>query len=153
MSSTRFMQAIVPLGLLAFAGTASAQVLQPASLTPPAEAAPAAMRVVPGQEMSGSLDASDPRASDGTHYDDWTYEGKKGERITISLQSKAFDAYLRFGRTKGGAFSQTAENDDGGEGSNSLLQVTLPADGEYVIRVNTMVEETGAYTLRVTRRP
>ncbi len=149
---TRLLHALLPLALLALsAGGAPAQTAPPVAGAVPTSMA--ASRVAAGQSVSGTLETADPAASDGTYYDDWTYSGTRGDRLTLSLRSDTIDTYLRFGRMKGGEFSQIAENDDGGEGSNSLLQVTLPADGEYVIRVNTLVTETGPYTLRVTKRP
>jgi hypothetical protein len=150
---TRLLRTLLPLALLvlsAGSGFAQTDPLPPAT----APEGTAGSHVRAGKSVSGSLDASDAAASDGTYYDDWIYPGKRGERITITLRSEGLDTYLRFGRMKGGEFAQIAENDDGGEGSNSLLQMTLPADGDYVIRVNTLVTETGPYTLRVaSRRP
>ncbi|HET7042326.1 MAG TPA: hypothetical protein VFI13_09915, partial [Gemmatimonadales bacterium] len=51
----------------------------------------------------------------------------------------------------GSDFHQLATNDDGGEGTNALLTFVAPADGEYVVRANTVREdETGEYSLTLT---
>lgn len=160
MSAHRLLQAALPLPLLAVlltAAGAAAQTPTPTAAAAPGAssieaappAAPAANTVRPGSSVSGTLDDTDQAISDGTLYDDWSYNGTRGERLTITLRSEAFDAYVRFGRMKGGEFTQTGSQDDGAGGTDSLLRVTLPADGEYVIRVNTLFEGTGAYTLQV----
>lgn len=105
-----------------------------------------------GEERSGTLSSADANYGDGTFYQDWKYAGKKGERLTITLRSEEFDAYLRFGQLKGGEFSQIVARDNGAGGNDSLVQVTLPAEGEYVIRVNTFLEGTGAFKLKVESR-
>lgn len=110
---------------------------------------PASNEIRAGEERTGTLASTDQTLSDGTLYQDWVYTGKRGERITVTLRSDAFDAYLRFGQMRNGQFAQIAARDDGAGGSDSLLLTTLPADGEYVIRVNTFVEGTGAYRLKV----
>lgn len=106
-------------------------------------------RIRAGQTVSGALDASDPVTFDDTHYDDWIYEGKRGERLTLTLRSGAFDSYLQFGRLVNGKFSYIGAQDDGAGGNDSLMAVTLEEDGEYVLRVNTLFDATGPYTLRV----
>ena len=49
-------------------------------------------------------------------------------------------------------FEELESNDDGPSGTDSFLRITLPEDGEYLIRANSLSGgETGAYTLRLTR--
>ncbi|HEX2091401.1 MAG TPA: PPC domain-containing protein [Longimicrobiaceae bacterium] len=111
---------------------------------------PAARRPVrAGETVTGELEDTDPQAEDDTYYDDYVYSGKAGERLTITLSSDAFDAYLSFGRMGSGSFSSMETDDDGAGGTDSRLTVTLPSDGEYVIRANSMGKGTGAYTLRI----
>ncbi|HEU0301588.1 MAG TPA: hypothetical protein VFR37_19160 [Longimicrobium sp.] len=105
-----------------------------------------------GQEMSGQLDEQDGTLdTDGSYYELWSYQGHAGEQLRIRMDSDDFDTYVAIGRMEEcGEFDEIANMDDGGEGTNSLLEVTLPADGEYVIRANSFsADETGSYTLVV----
>lgn len=105
-----------------------------------------------GREASSQLDEDDATLeTDGSYYELWSYQGHAGERLTIRMESEDFDTYVAIGRMEEcGEFEEIATMDDGGEGTNSLLEVTLPEDGEYVIRANSFrADETGAYTLVV----
>jgi hypothetical protein len=112
---------------------------------------PTSRRISAGQAVEGELDEDDPvLEADQSFYELWTYQGRAGEQLRINMESADFDTYLAIGRMDGDEFEEIATMDDGGEGTNSLLEVTLPSDGEYVIRANAFsAGETGAYTLRV----
>jgi hypothetical protein len=107
--------------------------------------------ITAGQAVSGALEEDDEVLdTDNSFYDMWMYQGRANERLRISMDSEAFDTYLAIGQMQGGEFVEIASMDDGGEGTNSLLDVTLPEDGQYVIRANSFsAAQTGAYTLRV----
>ncbi|HET7233645.1 MAG TPA: PPC domain-containing protein [Longimicrobium sp.] len=106
-----------------------------------------------GAAVSGSLDTSDPLAGDGSHFDDYVYHGRAGERLVISLRSSAFDTYLSVATTAGGSPSQGTSDDDGAGGTDSQVTLTLPSDGDYVIRANSLEGgATGAYTLQVQKQ-
>ena len=81
------------------------------------------------QALAGKLEASDQTTSDGTSYDDWLYQGRAGERLTIVMRSGSLDAYLRFGRMVNGEFKQIESDDDGGGGTDARCDVVLPAAG------------------------
>ena len=101
-----------------------------------------------GSSVSGSLSESDPILDDDSHYDLWTYRGRSGETIRMTLRSGGFDAYLSFGQMEGEDFTEQSSDDDGAGGTDAKLTVTLGSDGEYVVRVNSLSEgETGDYTL------
>lgn len=106
-----------------------------------------------GQTVSGRLDASDyVRDSDNTYYDDWFYEGRAGERITVTQRSSDFDSWLLIGRVVNGEFQLDEFNDDAAGGNDARIEMTLPATGRYVIRVNVVGRgRTGAYTLHLSR--
>jgi hypothetical protein len=105
-----------------------------------------------GETVEGELKAGDARADDGSFYQAWLYRGRAGETLTIRMQPSDFDAYLAIGRTVQDAWTELEVNDDGPEGTNSELTVTLPRNGEYVIRANAFqAGQTGRYTLRVDR--
>jgi hypothetical protein len=124
------------------------------SLAAFAPAAPAQLAIRAGQTLSGALTTSSPRMEDNSHYQLYTYRGRAGEHLTITLKSSAFDAYLAFGKMVGGQFDADETDDDSGGGTDAQVEVTLPADGEYTIRANTLAaDETGAYTLSVASGP
>ena len=106
-----------------------------------------------GQEASGQLDDGDAvLETDGSYYELWSYQGRAGEQLRIRMSSEDFDTYVAIGRMEGGCgdFEELATMDDGGDGTNTLLEFTLPEDGEYVIRANSFsADQTGDYTLVV----
>jgi hypothetical protein len=103
-----------------------------------------------GQTVNGRLEASDPKLEDNSYYDEYTYTGRPGERITITLRSGDFDTYLAWGRRSGSTFTSEGTDDDGAGGTDSQLTVTVGSGGSYVIRANSLAaNSTGAYTLSV----
>jgi hypothetical protein len=114
---------------------------------------PQARPIRAGQTMRAALTDSDPVTFDGTHFQDWIYSGRSGERLVITVRSTAFDSYLQFGRKSGSQFEYIAAQDDGAGGNDSLMATTLPADGDYVLRVNTLHRGTGAYSIQVEKLP
>jgi hypothetical protein len=70
------------------------------------------------------------------------------------LRSGDFDAYLSVGQGTGASYDELASDDDGADGTDSLIEITLPRAGAYTIRVNTLGPgQTGAYNLLVERLP
>lgn len=114
------------------------------------EDASTAGRIQAGEQVRSELDRSDPRADDRSHYEEWTYRGRPGTRVTITLESGAFDTFLVWGRRFEGEFQGLAADDDGGEGVDSRLTVWVRDDREYVIRANSYDGATGRYTLFVS---
>jgi hypothetical protein len=105
-----------------------------------------------GQQVNGELDDADAvLETDGSYYELWSYRGHAGEQLRIRMDSEDFDTYVAIGRMEEcGDFEEITTMDDGGEGTNTLLEITLPEDGEYVIRANSYAaDQTGAYTLVV----
>ncbi|HEX5727487.1 MAG TPA: PPC domain-containing protein [Longimicrobiaceae bacterium] len=103
-----------------------------------------------GQEVQGSLEESDPQLEDDSYYDYWTYQGDEGETLRITMSSEDFDTFLAIGRMEGDEFTELQSNDDGDDGTNSLIEITLPGPGTYVIRANSLSgEQTGSYRLKV----
>lgn len=102
--------------------------------------------------VQGELSEDDPQAADNAFYDLFSYRGRAGETITITLRSEDFDAFLTVGRRVDGFMEVMETDDDGGDGTDSQLTITLPETGEYLIRAHSLFpEETGAYTLQITR--
>jgi hypothetical protein len=114
---------------------------------------PQARPIRAGQTVNDSLRASDPEDSDGTHYQDWLFTGRRGERIVATMRSQAFDSYLQLGRAQGSTFTYMDAQDDRGGGNDSLMAFALPEDGQYVLRVNTISKATGPYSLTLETLP
>src|SRR5262249_1383958 len=63
----------------------------------------------------------------------YTFNGKAGETVSISLSSDAVDTYLVLADQDGNLI---AENDDISDSNvNSFVQAVLPANGDYLIGV------------------
>jgi hypothetical protein len=119
---------------------------------PDMEADVEATPIQAGRAVRGELTEDDARADDDSYYDLYVYRGRAGEAVTISLSSEDFDAFLSIGHMVGGDVETLESNDDGPAGTDSFIRVTLPEDGEYLIRANSLTGgETGTYTLRLTR--
>lgn len=107
--------------------------------------------VVLGKDMKGFLIGNGTRRHTlGTAYQDWTFSAREGQRLRIDLRSTQFDTYLVLGRRlSGGDFAPKDTSDDApGQGDNSGLDFSVPATGEYVLRVRADWAG-GEYTLRV----
>ncbi|HMV32407.1 MAG TPA: PPC domain-containing protein, partial [Gemmatimonadales bacterium] len=104
-----------------------------------------------GTPVSGELKQGDEVLDDDSFADSYSFRGRGGQALTITLTSADFDAYLAFGRLVEGAYVSLESDDDGAGGTNSKIDVTLPADGDYIVRANTLFKnKTGRYTLLVT---
>lgn len=119
----------------------------------------AGQQVVPAvlldQPVTGSLTPDDPTLGNASHYDYWTFRGEPGTRVRILLTSRQFDTYLSVGRLTADTFETTEFNDDfNPPETDSRLDATVPATGEFTIRVHSYAAgETGDYDLLVTRAP
>ena len=121
-----------------------------------------------GQTINGALASGDcvlqllrddnSTYSDNSFYDEYTFNGTAGQQVSVALSSTAFDAYV-FLLKPGESIPHdnpnlTFQDDDGGGGTNALLNVTLPATGTYSILANVFVgvngPSTGAYSLTLT---
>jgi hypothetical protein len=120
---------------------------------PAAPSLPPGARVASaGQRLTGALRTSDPMLADSSFINDWVYSGAPGDRVRIRLESSDFDAYLQWGRLSGDRFEREASDDDGGGGTNSMIDATVDGVGTFAIRVNSFAGgQTGAYTLTLER--
>lgn len=102
-----------------------------------------------GESVEGVLrnDApTDPLFGDpGVPY---TFEGSEGASVTVTMASNEVDAFLLITDENG---REVAQNDDGGQGTNSQLTTTLPRDGTYVIWAESLFgNESGSFTLSLS---
>ncbi|HEU0052691.1 MAG TPA: caspase family protein, partial [Longimicrobium sp.] len=107
--------------------------------------------IVAGRPVTGTLARGDSvLEEDSSFVDSWRYAGEAGERVTITLSSKAFDAYLAV--NLGGQVIATNDDLRGG-GTNARVTLELPVTGVYTVDANSVRKgETGLYTLSVNRQ-
>ena len=103
-----------------------------------------------GQTLEGEIAAADPRDERSRGFDAYILSGVQGRRVQIIMRSGDFDAYLQIGEA-GEDFVALAEDDDGlGEGLDSRLTFSLPADGDYVVRASALGSEgKGLYSVEL----
>jgi hypothetical protein len=99
-----------------------------------------------GESRRGRLETGDRRMNDGTWADVWQFQGRQGQRVRIECRSEEFDTYLQLLDAQN---ARLAEDDDSLGDQNSLIEITLPATGNYTIVVNNFGEDrrAGIYTL------
>lgn len=117
------------------------------------EAERAAEPIVFGTSLEGEIAEADPRDNEDRGFDAFTFTGREGQRVRALMRSGDFDTYLQIGEADG-EFSALASDDDGlMEGTDSRLDFTLPADGDYVLRASPLSsEEKGLYALELIDR-
>lgn len=117
-----------------------------------------------GQTVTGRLDANS-NSIDGQYNAYFSFEGRAGDDVEIRMNSDDFDAYLFLTRPltdderllpPSERLEQmgdwTIEDDDGGEGLNSLIRTVLSVSGEYTITASTaFAGGMGDFELSLTR--
>ena len=80
---------------------------------------------------------------------EYTFQGERGQYVQITLESRAFDAYLRLLDFKGGV---VVEDDDSAGNLNAQIgPLPLPETGAYTIVVTSLSQrEVGEYTLSLS---
>lgn len=107
-----------------------------------------AERIAMNTPISGQLDRdSNILPTDRSFFDAYTFEGRRGDRITIEMSSTEVDPFIILLAPDG---QNVGQDDDSGGGSNARLSAALPADGIYTVLANTyQAGETGSYSLRL----
>ena len=101
-----------------------------------------------GGFVEGELDSSDPVLSSGERFEEWTYSGRAGESLIITMSSEDIDPYLSVADPESGR--SIGYDDDGGEGYDARVAITLPYTGRYsIIATSFSPDEVGVYTLAV----
>ncbi len=96
-----------------------------------------------GQPIRGEIVYADGR-------DLYTFEGREGQQVRILLERPGrsqLDPYLELRDPSGRTI---AEDDDSGGELNSLIQIPLPATGQYTIVAHGLGDTAGPYVLTVT---
>ncbi|GAB4160410.1 MAG: hypothetical protein Fur0046_39530 [Cyanobacteria bacterium J069] len=90
--------------------------------------------------------------SDNSLYDQFTFEGKAGQTVTIKLFSTEFNTYLAVISPEGEVLGENDNVD--GNAQDSALELTLEADGTYVVIANGFdANSRGRYTVEVLVNP
>ncbi|MGF1495760.1 MAG: hypothetical protein ACFB8W_02885 [Elainellaceae cyanobacterium] len=88
---------------------------------------------------------------DGSLYDEYIYQGREGQQLTILLESQDFVPYLIIMNHTGDILAQS--EDITTRHTDTTIAVTLPADGPYSVIVNGFTRYSrGHYTLTVSGR-
>ncbi len=101
-----------------------------------------------GAEVTGELTDDDGSNDAGQRADAFSFFATAGQRVSIALDSNAFDAYLQLFGPDG---KSLGEDDDGGdEGTNSRLIRTLAESGTYIVQARSLGDGgLGSYTLKI----
>lgn len=75
----------------------------------------------------------------------WSFTGRAGQTVILSARSPDFDTRVT---VYGPDAAEIAADDNGGEGTDSLLSVRLPLDGAYTVWVSAQ-SGGGRYSLRL----
>jgi len=109
---------------------------------------PAQGMIAVGQTIDGSLGQGDRQLSSGEYIDTYSVRGRRGQQLDLRLSGNGFDPYVAIEGP--GGLSEFNDDDSEGDGLNSRLFVTLPADGEYRISATSYASgEAGDYRLSV----
>ena len=93
-----------------------------------------------------ALAAGDEQDPERRYLHRYPFAAMSGARVAVTLESEAFDTYLRLEGPDGFRL----DDDDGGSGTNSELDAELPAAGVYWVTVTSVdAEETGGYELQL----
>ena len=98
-----------------------------------------------GSNVRGTLTGEDPVIG-GKPMQAWALEVRAGDSVRIDLISDDFDSYLFIA---GPDLEEPLSDDDGGEGLNSRLEISFPADGVYHVVASSLGGEVGQFRLRV----
>lgn len=103
-----------------------------------------------GRQYRGRLDRDSPTLN-GSPYSAYQLHGNAGQRLQIDVMSRQFDTVAFLAREKGLLTDDfwSVEDDDGGEGTDSRIVVTLPDTDTYYLLALSYDDRMGAYTISV----
>ncbi|HYI47867.1 MAG TPA: hypothetical protein VEX35_05310 [Allosphingosinicella sp.] len=96
--------------------------------------------------VSGRIETGDgaEAGTEGRRYDEYSLRLEGGRRYRLSVDSSDFDSLARLYRA--GSDEVLAQDDDSGDGLNSLLSYRPTESGDYVLRVSPLdAEARGRY--------
>jgi hypothetical protein len=80
----------------------------------------------------------------------YPFQGAAGERIRLRVTAQPGSALDSVAAVLGPEGQVLAEDDDSGGNLNPYLEVTLPADGTYTVRINGYLS-SGDFVLTIER--
>ena len=113
-----------------------------------ASAAAATSAAEPGvRTESGRLASGDRAMKTGEYYDEFTFQARRGDAVTVDLRSTQFDPYVILITPAG----KQIENDDyEGDSQRSFVSLDITEEGTYKVWVTSYEKgETGNYDLRI----
>lgn len=97
------------------------------------------------QVQQGTLSPSDSKRSSQSYFDTYQFEGKKGDKITITLSSSILDPYLMMTLPNG---KQLEKDDISPQNSTAEITTILEENGVvYVTATTYHPNQLGAYTI------
>ncbi len=116
----------------------------------PAPPPPTGPELASGMVTSGELTPADARVA-GKITDSFRFVGRRGDLVTVDLESPGFDTYLTVRSPDGQVF---VSDDISGANLNSRVQTTLAVDGAYGVEVSSYRgDSVGPYRITVDRSP
>jgi hypothetical protein len=98
----------------------------------------------------GALASGDETLRTGEYVDEYTFEGRPGERVVVDLSSSGFDTYVML--VGPGEFREENDDWDDTDVGHSVIAADLADAGTYQVLVTSFeAGETGAYALRIDR--
>jgi len=84
----------------------------------------------------------------------YTFEGRQGQQVRIALDQATprspLDPYLELQDPSGRTIAEDDDSGGGPNGVNALIQLTLPATGQYTVVARGFEDTTGPYLLTVS---
>lgn len=119
------------------------------AVTPPAQGQAQNGALAMGQSYEGELAEGDAIDDNKQYHDSWSLHASAGQRISIVMESDAFDTQLQATLPDGTRLT----NDDNHwlpETTNSRIDLIMPSDGRIAVRARSFrPSETGAYSISV----
>lgn len=102
--------------------------------------------------VADSLTAEAVRRAPGAAFHAYSAQATVGRTLRASLQSTEFDPYLVLFRFEGDSLRLIQSDDDGGEGTNSLIEWQVDRAGTYVLVATAYSgSSSGSYLLHVVQ--
>ncbi len=100
-----------------------------------------------GRTLTSELGKDDETLGSGEYLERYSFEGRRGQPVTIDLSSDEFDTYLILQSPSG----EQVDIDDTGESLNSRFERVLEEDGIYTLIATSYAPgETGAFRLALS---
>ena len=107
------------------------------------------LEVRDGQTVFGRLESGDSLIGDSTYVDVFTFRAPRNGEVAIDLRSSAFDAYLIVKDAEG---TTLGSDDDGGDGTDARLTLSVERGRTYRILANSYGEDRASGTYRLLVR-